>query len=643
VNETTLTAALFRLLADTPPPAQFLVLGEAALVSRLQTQWVTLPSTAWPPPQAVADLAQAWREAAGQDVLVLAAELHPGPAWLPRLYAAAASAPEIGAVGPLSNDAGGQTIPQLDSPWRNRLPLDVTVAQFANRLASFAACHYPRLPLLDPDCLLLKASLCAALETPDLSLPDLRSQLQACLLRAVSQGWALAVADDAYVYRPPSSLPVAPPPPALWAKYETELTQALNTWRDSPVWQALRNRAQLLLTRWGLLSEGHYYWHDRRVLILLPLRESSGGSHVLISEGLAMRRMGVDVQLLNFCEHQADFESAYPGLEIPVNYVPNPDAVPAVARDFDAVIATVYYSVAWLLPLADEPHAPQLAYYIQDFEPYFFIDKAARWRKFWRSPWLRRRLAGYYFRRHPYFREAWLSYLRIPNMIFVTKTAWNQAEVQRQVGKSCTVLGPSYQIDRFVPRHEPSIQADAPLRITAMIRPLTVRRGATVTMQVLRDIHRHYGNKVEIHLFGCTEDDPQWLALVRDFRFQQHGLLSSPQVAELLANTDIFVDFSRFQAMGLTGLEAMACGAVVVLPQTGGADSFARHGHNAWLVDTNAKDACYAGLAALLNDPQARVWLRSNGLRDSLQYHPEGPAFRLLDRLFGHTLESRRD
>jgi hypothetical protein len=40
------------------------------------------------------------------------------------------------------------------------------------------------------------------------------------------------------------------------------------------------------------------------------------------------------------------------------------------------------------------------------------------------------------------------------------------------------------------------------------------------------------------------------------------GVLNQKQISNLLNQVDIFVDFSTYQAMGLTGLEAMSCVAL---------------------------------------------------------------------------------
>jgi O-antigen biosynthesis protein len=359
-----------------------------------------------------------------------------------------------------------------------------------------------------------------------------------------------------------------------------------------------------------------------------------GGANVIINEARAMLRMGIDVHILNFLHHKTGFEQCYPQRDVPVIYAAADFDIPNICRGFDAVIATANNSVEWIAPLAELPNAPTIAYYIQDFEPYFHVDKPAHYRLFWRYAWLRRRFASYYFRTDQGFRHAWISYLRIPNMIRVTKTPWNKTEVEKQIKRPCSVIGASYNIDLFMPRL--ALSTTAKVRISAMIRPSSSRRGALRTMRVLHDIMHSFADKVEIILFGAANDDPQFQALPRDFKYRNMGVCSPEQLAGLFNQIDIFVDFSNFQAMGLTAMEAMACGVAVIVPETGGTHSFAIHQKNALIIDTFSLKACYTALSELVNNDKQRLSLMAQASKDMAHFYPEGPAYRILERLFGH-------
>jgi glycosyltransferase involved in cell wall biosynthesis len=105
-------------------------------------------------------------------------------------------------------------------------------------------------------------------------------------------------------------------------------------------------------------------------------------------------------------------------------------------------------------------------------------------------------------------------------------------------------------------------------------------------------------------------------------------------MAYLLNEVDIFADLSSFQAMGLTALEAMACGVAVIVPEKGGAGTFARAGSNCLVADTTSVAAAAGTLETLVTDHELRVKLQAQAVRDSAQYYPEQAAFRMLEALF---------
>jgi glycosyltransferase involved in cell wall biosynthesis len=167
-----------------------------------------------------------------------------------------------------------------------------------------------------------------------------------------------------------------------------------------------------------------------------------------------------------------------------------------------------------------------------------------------------------------------------------------------------------------------------------MIRPSTPRRNPKLTLEVLRNIYQAYRENIEIILFGCESDDPNFLALPHDFPWRNAGILTRPQLAFLLNEIDIFVDFSTFQAMGLTAMEAMACGVAAIVPENGGAQSFARHEENSLMVDTNSPEACVAALKRLIIEEALRSRLQRQAIVDICQHFPEKAAYKTLKSIF---------
>ncbi len=169
-----------------------------------------------------------------------------------------------------------------------------------------------------------------------------------------------------------------------------------------------------------------------------------------------------------------------------------------------------------------------------------------------------------------------------------------------------------------------------------MIRPSSPRRQAGFTLDVLQRAHRILGADVEFVVFGCDNNDPTLRAATREFPLSSAGILNRrEEVAALLNEVDIFLDLSAFQAMGLTALEAMACGAAVVAPANGGASAFARPGLNAIIADTRSVDECVRHVVELARNADLRTRLQQNGMMDAAAWFPERAAFRFLHGLFG--------
>ncbi|SFE96518.1 glycosyltransferase [Nitrosomonas sp. Nm166] len=545
--------------------------------------------------------------------------------WLDRMIACAESDPTIGIVGPLSNTASWQSIPDIEhnGDWSNNpLPAGMTVEKMAQQVAIYSGQLYPLIPFLNGFCLLIKRDLIDEIgELDEQNFAQGYGEENDYCFRTRQAGWSLAIADDVYIYHAQSKsysserrrLLCEHAGQVLARKYgQPSIDEGVYFCRYNRVLEGIRARAKRLFERHALIEKAQTQWKGKRIVFILPTREAGGGANVVISEAQALIKMGVDVWLLNFSNSQVDFENSYPELDIPVIYAPNEALIPKLCADFDAVIATFNTSVAWIMSLSATIHSkPILGYYIQDFEPYFYKQETIE------------------------HKNALASYTLIPDLVCVTKTYWNHLKVLENTGAHCTVLGPSIDIDLFRPRlrKDPS-WPERPLRIAAMIRPSSPRRSPHLTMEILKIMEQKYRERIEIFLFGEESNTAGFLALPQDFAWNNLGKQTPERVALLLNEVDIFVDFSDYQAMGLTAMEAMACGVAVILPENGGASSFASHEKNALLVDTKNPNACHHALDRLISDNELRIQLQRQALSDITHYFPEAPAFKLLEALF---------
>lgn len=580
------------------------------------------------------DMAQGYTRAANAGlrrstadyVILLNSDTIVAAEWLDRMIACAESNPRIGLVGPLSNTASWQSIPDLEvnGDWaENSLPAGISIDEMARQVACYSDRSYPSLPFLNGFCYLIRRAVIDQIGYfDDETFGPAYGEEDDFTLRARRAGWQVAIADDVYVYHAQSRSYANDNRRALSERAGQRLVQKHGTTiimdgvaycRTDKVLMGIRARSQTLWEREDFITRGRNQFAGKRILFLLPILEPGGGGNVVIDEALAMQQMGVDVALFNQVDFRVHFERAYPALQLPVVYG-RPVQISHLGREYDAVVATVNFTVEWLATIDRQNDRPVRGYYVQGFEPYIYQPNTSD------------------------FRRAMESYTLLPDLVRFTKTVWTQAEVKRHTGADCQIIGVSVNLDLFRPRPPGDpVWPDRPVRVAAMVRPSTPYREPKLTLEILRRADREYGARVEIITFGTTPDDPQLAKLPVNFNWKLTGLLTQQQVARLMNEIDIFVDYSSHQAMGLTALEAMACGVAVIVPANGGASSFARHGENSLIVDTASPDECWRALQRLIDDHDLRQRLQRQALRDVCQFYPERAAFNILTALFGST------
>lgn len=357
-------------------------------------------------------------------------------------------------------------------------------------------------------------------------------------------------------------------------------------------------------TRSGLMQPNELSaLRNARLLFLLPSASLGGGTKVVLTEARCLRSLGIDVWIANVKANRAGFAPLLRPDDPPTIYLDEFKDVAVLAREFDAVVATAWWTTEGLRALAAVEHAPTLAYYVQDFEPHFYATDDEQ------------------------HHRARASYHLPHGSILFTKTTWNQQEVLRQEGVHSSVIGPSYDPDEFnAAARTPTTSA---VRLCAMVRPETPRRAPELTLRVLKALERRYGSRLHVSIFGCTKESLDSPAFDTNFAFENHGVLDGREVAQLLCGSDIFLDLSTFQAMGLTAMEAMACGVAVIGPKRGGLGEIIEHGVSGLLIDTLDEAACVAAAAQLIEDASLRDELAAAGRRTVVQYTPDRAAARI--------------
>lgn len=342
-----------------------------------------------------------------------------------------------------------------------------------------------------------------------------------------------------------------------------------------------------------------------RLLFILPGGGGGGGSHSVVQEAVGLTRLGAEVALALSQDSAETFRWHYPelaGAAVAVHEVAGVAGLAALLPDHDIACATSAPSAHMLADALAMTggRGARPAYYVQDYEPLIFAPGTPKWA------------------------DSRATYTMLEAPLMFAKTDWLRRTVNDNHGRE--VLKVSASIDHATYRPAPR-DPRAPLTVGAMIRPKTPRRGPVRTVRVLQRLAAAHGADVRLISFGCPEEDVAATGLKLPASVEHRGVLRRDEVAAVLQACDLFLDLSDYQAFGRTGLEAMACGCVPLMPVFGGADEFARHWDNALVVDTRSDTAILeAADAFLAADPAVRARMRDHAIATALDYTVEKAA-----------------
>ena len=299
-----------------------------------------------------------------------------------------------------------------------------------------------------------------------------------------------------------------------------------------------------------------------KIIYVLPVKGGGGGAHSVAQEVNELVKMGIETKIAVNTQNHASFITCYsdmPNVSRNIVEFHNEESLSQHLKNTDIVVCTIFTSVRLVKnALSKIENKPKVAYYAQDYEPLFVHPD------------------------NPLWQEAYDSYTLIPNMIDFAKTDWIRNVIKENHGIEVKKVCPSIDHDVYYPGFK---KPESQLWISAMVRPSSPRRAPERTMRVLKNLSEIYGSKININIFGCSDEDIYENNLPRDFTFHNHGVLSRNQVSALLRKSHLFIDLSDYQAFGRTGLEAMACGCASIVPSIGGTSEYLIHGVNGYAVD----------------------------------------------------------
>jgi GT2 family glycosyltransferase len=563
----------------------------------------------------------------GDYVVLLNSDTVLSAGWLDRMIDHGEAHPEVGILGPLSNAATHQSVPQVQDggAWAvNRLPDWLTVDGMNLLLERGAPPTDTRLPFLNGFCYVVKREAIEAIGPLD----EDRFASGYCeendySHRARQAGFELAVVDDVYVYHAKSrSFGTGGRAELARRNYELfvdkhgrEEIDALVSAMEAdeslePVRAAVaeltaspeaiapllgRNGRSAGRGRNGSLVEDP----DRPVLnivFLLPglAHGGSGGAHSIYQEVRGLRALGIPARIMLPEWDRARAAAVYADAAEVFQTFADEEDLAAKTADADVISATHHKSVALLQAIRTRRSDFLPAYYVQDYEPFFTVPYIAQ--------------------------EAIASYTALPDMLLFAKSHWLCNVVAERHGLYVAKVEPSIDRDVYFPAGhtgEPGV-----LRVAAMLRPRTARRQPLATVAVLERLLQELAGQVRVSTFGCYADElREILPGVDEGVLERHrGMLSRSEVAELLRESDVFLDMSVYQAFGRTALEAMACGATAVVPNVGGAWEFVEHGANALAVDTLEPEGALGALRSLATDGQLLARLKAGALRTAARH-----------------------
>ncbi|QEP42032.1 glycosyltransferase [Ectothiorhodospiraceae bacterium BW-2] len=344
---------------------------------------------------------------------------------------------------------------------------------------------------------------------------------------------------------------------------------------------------------------------QQRILFLLPIAGIAGGIHSIVQECAAMRQLGVEAQIAIRPHNRHFFLAHYSVIDDIEQMLVNFDEsyLERVVEGVDTLIATLYSSMALVKSMVERYPQLQPAYYIQDYEPDFFEPGSTAWQ------------------------QAYDSYRLLPDTLCFAKTGWLANRVSKQHDVTVHQVTPS--LDHQIYSPDPNapfwLKREVPIRVAAMVRPETPRRGAARTMTLLKALADIFGNDITIDIFGTAEERLSDYRLVSDFRYHNHGELTRQQVARLLQQSHFFLDLSDYQAFGRTAVEAMACGVIVLITSAGAASEYIFDGVNGFLLDIDSPELLQR-VTSIIECHYHSDPLRLNAIQTVSAYNPRSAA-----------------
>lgn len=532
------------------------------------------------------------------------------PGWLSSMISCAEGSDDIGIVGPLSNAASWQNIPLLKDVNGqfaiNQLPNNLSPMDVAALASHISYGKNVYLPFINGFCFLIKRKVVETIGYLDeVCFPKGYGEENDYCIRANDAGFRLMVVDNAYVYHAKSKSFGGEVKKLLSAEGDKSIRKKHSDAHFEFYLNKLRKEQKNLDSTRSLFQQVFAQKNpllisdalSLSILFLLPVGGTGGGIHSIVQEAMVMRKMGVNAGIAIVSSTRNSYLKNYSNIDdiddlfIPYN---NINELKNICSDFDVVVATIYSSVKILKEIYSQDQSIIPAYYIQDYEPYFFEEGSEK------------------------YKIAYESYDLIKDCIGFAKTEWIIDTVTKNHSLTVYKVNPSLDHSVYYPRRK-NLESDS-IKLCAMVRFASPRRAPVKTLKILKALKETFNNKIHIEIFGSALNDNFYLNNNMSFIDRIHGEIDRENVASILSNSDIFIDLSDYQAFGRTAIEAMASGCVPVITEVGGVDEFAIGGKNCLLVNPFDEPAIIKALTDLIHSRNLINVLKINALETAANF-----------------------
>lgn len=136
----------------------------------------------------------------------------------------------------------------------------------------------------------------------------------------------------------------------------------------------------------------------------------------------------------------------------------------------------------------------------------------------------------------------------------------------------------------------------------------------------------YFEGRVRLNLAGIGEED-RLRAQILEHNLQDlityHAWVDADAKAKLLNDTDIYLQPSHFESLGIAIIEAMSYGIPVVASRVGGIPELIKDQENGLLISPSCVEELFSAIAYLVERPQERARMGLSGLQRAQRFGTE--------------------